>query len=168
MATSRRFSGLSVQNPRQFFRSATRNITFIIWVVRILAIIFLYILMSTIWGILDSKVKDIENFYILLKVIILFFFVFFVAILTVAVLIAVPISDSLGVSNLSDQYFNSARAFILTNMFGEVEMIDGFDKDQFFGSGSDPLTPLAYLLNKPQRNLYNTESLRSEEHTSEL
>lgn len=159
MATSRRFSGLSVQNPREFFRSATRNITFIIWVVRLIAIAFLYVLMSTTWGILVPKVRDIENFNILFKVIILFFFVFFVAILTVAVLITVPISSSVGVPELSDQYFNSARAFILTNMFGEVDMIDGFDKDQFFGTGSDPLTPLAYLLNKPQRNLYNSESL---------
>ncbi|OLS23504.1 MAG: hypothetical protein HeimC2_26070 [Candidatus Heimdallarchaeota archaeon LC_2] len=159
MATSRRSSALTFQRPKDFFKSATRNITFMLWVVRLIAIAFLFVLMSETWGILDSKVRNFDNFQILFKVIILFFFVIFLAILTVAVLITIPISTSLQVSGLSNQYFNAARAFILTNMFGEVEMIDGFDKDQFFGIGDDPLTPLAYLINKPQRNLYNSESL---------
>lgn len=159
MATSRRQSGLTFQRPKEFFKSATRNITFMIWVVRIIAILFLFVLMSETWGILDSKVKDRENFLILFRVVILLFFVIFLAILTIAVLITIPISSNLQVSGLSNQYFNAARGFILTNMFGDVEMIDGFDKDQFFGAGDDPLTPLAYLINKPQRNMYNSEGL---------
>ncbi|MHA2089533.1 MAG: hypothetical protein ACW98K_01635 [Candidatus Kariarchaeaceae archaeon] len=150
---------LSVQSASDFFRSATRNINTVIWLVRIIALFFLFLLLSSIYGILTEDVKDSSNITIIFNVIILFFFVIFLAILTLVTYIAVPLGNTVGGGDIASHYFYVARAFIINNMFGSVSLIDGFEKDEFLGTGEDPLAPMAYLLNKDQRILYNTQSL---------
>ncbi|MHA2253271.1 MAG: hypothetical protein ACXAD7_23110 [Candidatus Kariarchaeaceae archaeon] len=151
---------LSVQKASDFFKSATRNISIVIWLVRILALGFLFLLISRVYGILNDEVTEIDNLYILLDIIILFFFVIILALLTLVAFIVVPLGNSVDpTGNVAAHYFFVARAFIIKNIFGSVDLIEGFDKEIFFGTGQDPLAPMAYLLNKPQRILYNTQTM---------
>ena len=163
MATARRRrrgaqAVLGLQRSRDFFKSATRNINAVIFLVRVIAVFFLFLLMSRTWNSLSSKTKNWDDFRLLIQILVLYFFAFFLALLTIPAMISNPLSSALAVPALSTDYFNSARAFVLTNLFGNYSIPSFFDKDHFLGSG-DPTTPLAYILNKPTRNNYNTECL---------
>ncbi|MCH8906817.1 MAG: hypothetical protein IH840_06985 [Candidatus Heimdallarchaeota archaeon] len=151
---------LSLQKATDFFKSATRNIYLVIWLVRIIAIGFLFLLINAVRNTLLPGVISIDNLGILFDVLILYFYVMVLAFLTVAALLAAPIGGSIDTTgNFANDYFNSARGFIFTNLFGSIDLIEGFEKDVFFGNNPDPLAPLAYLFNKPQRLLYNSEAL---------
>lgn len=141
---------VSVQRASDFFKSATRNITVVIWLVRIIALTFLYILISSVYSILNPEVKEMDNVTLMYKVMILFFFVIFLALLTLVAFIAVPLGNSVGGADVASHYFYAARAYVINNIFGSIDLI-GFDKEEFLGTGEDPLAPMAYLLNKPQR-----------------
>ena len=47
---------------------------------------------------------------------------------------------------------------MVQNIFGSVDMIDGLSANDMLGGSSDPLAPLAYLLNKPQRLVYTDQN----------
>ena len=63
-----------VQKASDFFKSATRNITVVLWTIRLVALFFLYLLVSRVLNALDEDVKQTENLEVLGTVLILLFF----------------------------------------------------------------------------------------------
>ena len=80
----------------------------------------------------------------------LFFFVLFIAILS-----GTSYITALLAGDATDEYAQSIRAFARESLFGDINLMEGFDADVFYGSGGDPFAPLAYLINYPQKVVYN-------------
>lgn len=144
----RRSRELNLQKAGDFFKSATRNITFVIWMVRILAALFLFFLFNTVYSILIPDVKVWGDIGVLIQLLFLWFFVIVIALLTFTSYIAGLIPSS---GNASTHYFWAVRAFIIDNLFGSPGLVGDMTEDGLLGGTSDPLAPLAYLINKPQR-----------------
>ena len=118
---SRRIDPMArLQKSSDFFRSATRNINIVVWTVRILAGLFLYLLISTVYGILVPEVKDLNNLSVLFQILILFFFVIILALLTLVSYAVSPLTTATQAAH----YFWTVRAFIIHNIFGSVNTIE--------------------------------------------
>lgn len=148
---------LGLQTASDFFKSATRNITVVVWMVRIMALAFLYLLLVTVNSILIPEVKVLSDVGLLLQVIFLYFFVIVLALLTLVGYIATPLARA-GTDD-AIHYFWAARAFIINNLFSSPGLVPGMSEDALLGGNTDPLAPLAYLINKPQRLLYEDIAL---------
>ncbi len=144
---------LSLQKATDFFKSATRNITMVVWMVRILAGIFLYLLFKTVYSIILPEYRVWADIGVLFKLAFLFFFVIVLALLTFTSYIVTPLSRA-GTSE-AIHYFWAVRAFIINNMFGSLGMAGDMTEEGLLGGSTDPLAPLAYLLNYPQRESYD-------------
>ncbi|MDH5401075.1 MAG: hypothetical protein OEZ01_05155 [Candidatus Heimdallarchaeota archaeon] len=146
---------LSVQRTSDFFKSANRRLAMVTILIRIIAIIMLALLVLSITNVLLDDVVSFGKLGIFFKFFILLFFVFVLALLTLVAYVAVPLSQG----DESLHYFWASRSFIINNLFGSLNLLEGFDSELFFGFGQDPLAPMAYLLNKPQRELYKDDFL---------
>jgi len=149
MAT-RQLQDLGIQRVQDFFKSASRNMLVTIWTIRIIAIAMLFILVNQILQTLDSDVGDLNNLLSLFRFIILLFFVIMLALLTLVSFIATIAGGTVG-----SEYILAARAFVVEEIFGNIKLLPGLNEEAFFGANTDPLAPLAYLLNKPQKEVYN-------------
>ena len=141
---------LGAQTIGDFFKSASRNMAITLWLVRIIAISMLYLLVLAITQVMKEEVLEISNFTTLINFVMLFFFVIFIAILSGTSYITALLAGT-----ASDEYAQSIRAFARESLFGDIGLMEGFDADVFYGSGGDPFAPLAYLINYPQKVIYN-------------
>ena len=141
---------LGTQTIGDFFKSASRNMAITLWLVRIIAISMLYLLVLAITQVMKEEVLELSNFSTLINFVMLFFFVIFIAILSGTSYITALLAGT-----AADEYAQSIRAFARESLFGDISLMEGFDAEIFYGSGGDPFAPLAYLINYPQKVIYN-------------
>ncbi|MCY3413600.1 MAG: hypothetical protein INQ03_18300 [Candidatus Heimdallarchaeota archaeon] len=151
--SKRSYDDMRVQRTKDFFKSAQRNIFIVVWMIRILAASFLVFLFNTVYNILIPEVKVFSDVGALFQLLFLYFFVVVVALLTFVGYVASPLSSQ----TEAVHYLWSARAFIINNLFGSPGMVGDMTVDQLMGGSEDPLAPLAYLMNKPQRLGYEDQ-----------
>ncbi|MHA2504432.1 MAG: hypothetical protein ACXAE3_16375, partial [Candidatus Kariarchaeaceae archaeon] len=142
---------LGVQRVTDFFKSASRNMLLTIWSIRVIALLMLALLVNTVLSIMTAEVGDVSNLEALFTFVVLFVFVIALAILTIVSFITFTILPS----EFTFEYTFAVRAFIVNQVFGNIRILDFMDEEQFLGNTADPFAPLAYLLNKPQKEIYN-------------
>ncbi len=143
-------------NFKDLFKASNRNITLVIIFIRLIAIVILGFFVFTVYSILDPEVRDLGNLTILFRVFVLYLFVIILALLTLTSFIVSPLS---GGSDATMEYFWGVRAYTIHVIFGSVKTVGDFTTDDLLGGSTDPLSPLAFLLNKPQRVQYNSATM---------
>ncbi len=132
------------------------------WVIRAIGFLILGLMISTIMNATLPGVFTTTNLQVFFLILFLVVFSLILATFTlVGTLMAMLISliplVSIPADQLSAELVFVTRAFVEKVLFSSLDISStGLDKDQFLGTGTDPLGPLAYLINKPQRELYNT------------
>lgn len=147
---------------RDIFRSSRRRIQFSLWVIRGLGFLILALMVQTLVSAAIPGVFDFTNLQVFFIVIFLLVFSLILATFTLigtfmAFLISFIPFVTIPQNQLSAELVFVTRAFVEKVLFSSIDIgPTGLDKDAFLGTGTDPIAPLAYLLNKPQRELYNT------------
>ncbi len=151
-----------VGRAAEIFRSTRRQIQASIFLVRILGAVILYFMVKTILDNAIPGVFDTDNLQVFFLILFLILFSVVLAAFTIiGSLLAIGISSipliTIPANELSAELVYVTRAFVEIIMFSSINIEKtGLDKNEFLGTGTDPLAPLAYLLNKPQREIYNT------------
>ncbi len=143
------------------FRSSRRQIQISLWTIRALGIIVLGLMASTVFNATLPNVITIQNLQVFLLILFLIGFALLLALFTLvssllaSVIGLIPLVE-IPQETLTAELVFVTRSFVEVVLFSQLDIsLTGLNKSEFLGTGTDPLSPLAYLLNKPQRELYN-------------
>ncbi len=149
-----------IQRAADIFRVERLKIRSSQIIIRSFGSIMLLVLFLQIWGVVTPEVKNLNNLFGFIYFIFLLIFSVLLALFTyvatgLAILISFIPLINISSNALSTELTYITRAFVEKVLFQSLNLsIIGLNTTSYLGSGADALHPLVYLLNKPQRDIY--------------